>query len=246
MRLCEAGRGLKPVSAVWLAIESSTQHNRRMKTGSSRVWVVLLLIAAAGCSGKSDPTAAIDYSASAAPEPSSGKPPWPRPDDTITLARRAGIVPDRKEYLAYHIHAHLDVFVNGRAVTVPAALGIDVRDPGVKTFKEPGKATGYGGIKRCEEACIAPLHTHDESGVVHIEAPKRADYRLGQFFELWNVRLTRSCVGSYCRPRAPIAVFVGGRRLRTDPADLVFEDGQEIAVVIGSPPETIPEDFEGE
>ena len=190
--------------------------------------------------------AAIDYSASAAPEPSSGKPPWPRPDDTITLARRAGIEPDRKEYLTYHIHAHLDVFVNGRAVTVPAALGIEVRDPGVQKFEDPGKATEYGGIEECAQACIAALHTHGEDGVVHIEAPTRADYRLGQFFELWNVRLTPTCVGGYCTPRAPVVVFVNGRRLRTDPADLVFEDGQEIAIVIGAPPKTIPREFAGE
>lgn len=187
--------------------------------------------------------AGIDYRASAAPELSSGKPPWPRPDDTIALARRAGIEPDRKEYLAYHIHAHLDLFVNAKAVTVPAALGIEVQDPGVKTFKDPGKPTEYGGIEECDEACIAPLHTHDSSGVVHIESPKRADYRLGQFFELWNVRLTPRCVGGYCAPRAPIAVFVDGRRLRSDPADLVFEDGQEVAIVIGSPPKTIPQEF---
>lgn len=229
-----------------LAIERRALHNQRMKTVSSRALVVLVLIALSGCSGKSEPVSAIDYRARAAPEPSSGKPPWPRPDDTIALARRAGIQPDVKEYLTYHIHAHLDVFVNGRAVTVPAALGIEVKDPGVKTFKDPGKTTEYGGIEECDEACIAPLHTHDDGGVVHIESPKRADYRLGQFFELWDVRLTPRCVGGYCRPRAPIAVFVDGRRLSADAADLVFEDGQEIAIVIGSPPRKIPDEFAGE
>jgi hypothetical protein len=217
-----------------------------MRAGSSRVLVALVLVALTGCAEKSEPMAATEYSAPAAPEPSSGKQPWPRPDDTIDLARRAGIEPDRKEYLEYHIHAHLDVFVNGRAVTVPAALGIEVKDPGVKKFEDPGEPIEYGGIERCDEPCIAALHTHGEDGVVHIEAPKRADYRLGQFFELWNVRLSQRCVGGYCSPRSPIAVFVDGRRLRTDPADLVFEDGQEIAIVIGSPPRIIPREFAGE
>ena len=219
-----------------------------MKPRSCRALALVVLIALSACSGEPEPSVerpatAADYSAPAAPEPSSGKPPWPRPDDTIVLARRAGIEPDRKEYLTYHIHAHLDVFVNGRAVTVPAALGIDVRDPGVKTFKESGKATEYGGIEQCDEPCIAPLHTHDATGIIHVEAPKKADYRLGQFFELWNVRLTSRCVGGYCRPRSSIAVFVDGQRLRTDPTDLIFEEGQEIAIVIGSPPKTIPQEF---
>ncbi len=214
-----------------------------MKAGRSQALVALVLIALSGCSGKSEPFATIEYSASAAPIPRSGEPPWPRPDDTITLARRAGIEPDRKEYLTYHVHAHLDVFVNGEPVTVPAALGIEVQDPGVKTFEDVGKPTEYGGIEECSQACIASLHTHSEDGVVHIEAPKRADYRLGQFFELWDMRLTARCVGAYCAPRSPIAVFVDGRRLRTNPADLVFEEGQEVAIVIGSPPKAIPREF---
>lgn len=204
---------------------------------------VLGLLFAASCSGKSEPAAAPSYSAQSAPEPAQGGPPWPRPENTVVLAARAGAPPARKEFLTFHIHAHLDVFVNGRGVTIPAGLGIEIDDPGVNRFEEPGKPTQYGGIELCNEPCISALHTHDELGVIHIEARERADYRLGQFFEVWNVRLTSSCIDGYCRPRAPIAVFVNGERLRGDPADLVFEDGQEIAVVIGSPPKEIPEKF---
>lgn len=228
-----------------MADGTTTLHNRRMNASWSRALIALALVSAVGCSGESEPAAAT-YTASSAPEPASGKPPWPRPEDTVARAARAGVTPDRKEYLTYHIHAHLDVFVNGRAVTVPAGLGIDVRDPGVKTFEEPGKPAEFGGIELCEEACIAALHTHGEDGVVHVESQERADFRLGQFFELWDVRFTSSCVGGYCRPRAPFGVFVDGQRLRTDPADLVFKDGQEIAIVIGSPPETIPDEFTGD
>jgi hypothetical protein len=232
-------------SGAWVANRRTTLHNRRMNTVKPRAVMVLALLAAIACSGESEP-AATEYTASPAPEPASGKPPWPRPEDTLVRAERAGVEPDRKEYLTYHIHAHLDIFVNGRAVVVPAALGIDIRDPGVKTFEEPGEPTSFGGIEMCEQACIAALHTHGEDGVVHVEAQEPAEFRLGQFFELWNVRFTPTCVGGYCEPRAPIAVFVDGQRLRTDPADLVFKDGQEIAIVIGSPPDKIPDEFAGE
>jgi hypothetical protein len=207
-----------------------------------RALIVLVLLAGVGCSEKSDASA---YKASSAPEPDSGKPPWPRPEDTLARARRAGATPDRREYGTYHIHAHLDVFVNGRPVIVPAGLGIEIRDPEVKT-NEPGEPTSFGGIKLCEKACIAALHTHGEDGVVHVEAQKRADFTLGQLFKVWNVRLTGRCISGYCEPRAPIAVFVNGQRLLTESADLVFKDGQEIAIVIGSPPKKIPEEFTGE
>jgi hypothetical protein len=213
-----------------------------MRTGWLRALIVLALLAGIGCFEKSETS---DYKASSAPEPDSGKPPWPRPEDTLARARRAGATPDRREYGTYHIHAHLDVFVNGRRVIVPAGLGIEIRDPEVKTSKEPGKPTEYGGIKLCKKACIAALHTHGEDGVVHVEAQERADFTLGQLFEVWNVRLTGRCIGGYCQPRAPIAVFVNGQRLRTEPADLVFTDGQEIAIVIGSPPKRIPDEFPG-
>jgi hypothetical protein len=50
----------------------------------------------------------------------------------------AGLKPERKEFFAIHLHAHLDIFVNGEPVEVPAGIGIDVTDPGVKRFEDPG------------------------------------------------------------------------------------------------------------
>ena len=39
---------------------------------------------------------------------------------------------------------HLDVFMDGRPVLVPAGIGIDIDDPAVKRFEDP---VGYGGIE---------------------------------------------------------------------------------------------------
>lgn len=30
------------------------------------------------------------------------------------------------------------------------------------------------------------MHTHDSSGLIHIESPDRTNYTLGKFFETWN------------------------------------------------------------
>jgi hypothetical protein len=58
---------------------------------------------------------------------------WPRPPQTAKLAKAAGLELERAELLAYHVHAHLDVFVDGQRVEVPAAIGI-ADDPAVKEF----------------------------------------------------------------------------------------------------------------
>jgi hypothetical protein len=177
-----------------------------------------------------------------APTPTSDAAPWPAPADRLGAARAAGLEPDTHEYFTFHIHAHLDVFVNGRPVPVPAGLGINIDDPAVQRGESP-YGIGYGGISMCAQPCIAPLHTHNADGVIHVEAKERQDFRLGQFFTEWGVRLDSSCVGGYCRPAAAFAVFVNGKRFTGDPADIVLAVGQEIAVVIGSPPGSIPAEF---
>ena len=200
----------------------------------------LLLVAA--CT--SETTKVVpEFSAAPAPKPASDAAPWPRPPKTLELAREAGLVPERKESFEYHIHPHLDVFLNGKSVTVPAGIGIDITDPGVKKGPLRGGGTGYGGISLCERPCISPIHTHDLTGIVHVEAPKKQDFTLGQLFTEWGVRLDSSCVGGYCDPGARWAVFVGGERHDGNPAEIVFEDKQEIAIVIGTPPAQIPAEY---
>src|SRR3954470_17927552 len=66
-----------------------------------------------------------------------GVPEWPAPDDPMERAAAAGLEPQVRELLQTHRHSHLDVFVDGEPVVVPAAIGIDVTDPGVKRFPGP-------------------------------------------------------------------------------------------------------------
>jgi hypothetical protein len=195
-----------------------------------------VLLAVAGCGGsggKSSDTSS--YHAAAAAIPAHGAPPWPAPPNPLIRTRAAGLQPERREQLAYHVHAHLDVFVNGRPVTVPPGIGIDISDPGVRR----GPGPSYGGIQLCAHPCISPLHTHDPTGVLHTESATATPNRLGQLFVEWGVRLDPSCVGGFCRP-APIAFFVDGRRYTGDPRSIALSNKREIAVVIGSPPSTIP------
>ena len=110
-----------------------------------------------------------------------------------------------------HIHQHLDVFVDGNQVVVPAGIGIDPNG-----------------------RFIAPIHTHDSSGVIHVESPVHRSYTLGELFGVWGVRFTSRCLGAYCRGAGKVfEVFVDGRRVESNPTRLPLRSHDEIAVVVG-------------
>ena len=194
----------------------------------------VLVLALAGCGGggkKSAPPAP----SRPAPRPAQGSVPWPAPPDPMELTRKAGLTPETHEFVFLHIHAHLDVFVNGRPTTVPTGIGIDIDDPAVKRFKASDGSVGYGGI--------SPLHTHFTDGVLHTEAKQNQFNNLGEFFTEWNVRLDPRCVGGYCKPAAPISVYVDGDLYTGDARQIELKDQREIAIVIGTAPTKIPAAF---
>jgi hypothetical protein len=202
-----------------------------------------LCLSSAACGGSSSSSVTSGSSSSsvstAHPATGANAPSWPAPPDPLQLTVAAGLKPEPFETLIHHVHAHLDVFVNGAAVRVPAGIGINIHDPGVHSSPLADGTMAYGGIQRCAQPCISPLHTHDDSGILHTESSSPVPNRLGQFFIEWGVRLTPACVGSYCRPTS-IKVFVDGQPFAGDPRTIQLTDRKEIAVVIGIPPKTIP------
>jgi hypothetical protein len=203
-------------------------------------WVPLLVVLVlAGCGGGKK---VVEQGAAA--EPAKGAAPWPAPANALALTRKAGLTPETHEFVFLHVHSHLDVFVNGNPVTVPAAIGINIKDPAVKRIPLENGTIAYGGIRPpCAQRCISPLHTHDTSGVLHTEAKEHHFNDLGEFFTEWNVRLDSKCVGGYCKPAAPFTIYVNGDPFTGDPRKIELEDRKEIAIVIGTPPAEIPSNF---
>lgn len=39
-----------------------------------------------------------------------------------------------------------------------------------------------------------PLHTHDDSGLIHVESPKRKTFKLKDFFKVWGQPLSKKLV----------------------------------------------------
>lgn len=209
------------------------------------LWAITALVVLSGCESNDADKATVPagYSASPAATPASQQVPWPAPPNPLELAKAAGLTPDVRESFTYHVHAHLDLFVNGKRVPLPGGLGIDTTDPEVKRSEVLGQPA-FGGIKMCSKPCISPLHTHDVTGLLHVEAPQRQPFTLGQFFTHWDVPLTESCIGGYCRTATSIVVFVDGKRHGGDPSAIELIDRKEIAILIGSPPKEVPSTYD--
>ncbi|MCU1449172.1 MAG: hypothetical protein JWP02_1342 [Acidimicrobiales bacterium] len=80
-------------------------------------------------------------------------------------------------------------------MVVPAGIGIG-GDPNARVGVQQGQAVA-GLAGSCAKPCISPLHTHDESGVLHVENDKERQITLGQLFTEWGVRFNDQCVGGY-------------------------------------------------
>lgn len=206
------------------------------------VIVVAVVVAIAGTGRTGSVGIASSPSPSGPSEPSSSAVPedlWPAPPDPMERTVAAGLVPLSNESSINHVHAHLDVFVDGQPITVPAGIGIDIDSPGVRRFDEPDGSVSYGGIEVCGAPCISPLHTHFASGILHTESETAEPNTLGQFFAEWGVDLSPTCVGEFCGPQ-PIAIYVDGELHTADPRGIELTDHKQIAIVIGTPPAVIP------
>jgi hypothetical protein len=193
----------------------------------ARLAAVCVVLALAGCGG----------GGGGGGNEAEGSPPnWPAPPNPMALTVKAGLVPERAEFLQYHVHAHLDVFFNGEPVTVPAGIGIDTTNQAIVS-DEQGVGLMRGRI--CDKPCISPLHTHATDGVLHTETKTPQPNNLGQFFVEWDVVLEPGRVGDY----SDVKFYVDGEAYDEDPREMELSDGREIAIVIGSAPDEIPSEF---
>jgi hypothetical protein len=179
---------------------------------------VVLFVLLRGDDGSNTRTPAVNYNT--LPGIRKTKAPWPPEYERLAdRLQPLGLTALSQEALEFHIHQHLDIFVDGKRVPggVPAGIGIN------------------------DDVYITELHTHAPNGIIHVESPKTVDYTLGQFFGEWAVWLDAQCVGAYCNG---LKWYVNGVRQTGNPQNLVLKDHQEIAIVVGKPPKKIPKTFD--
>jgi hypothetical protein len=137
---------------------------------------------------------------------SSSTPPWPRPTDLEHRAEAAGLRNVWGERLAEHVHTHLSITDGDTPVVVPGNVG-----------------------HSAPERFAAQLHTHDTSGILHVESPTRQTFTLGQFFDEWGVSLGPSHVGGL---HGDLTIWVDGHRWYGNPRSIELRDLRQVDLVV--------------
>ncbi len=124
-----------------------------------------------------------------------------------------GVQCNTTEQLVYHIHAHLTVYDAGKLVTIPAGIGIDQKDK-----------------------CIYWLHTHDTSGVIHVESPTEKQYVLKNFLDIWGqVAGPTSFLTHVIAASHSVRAYVGSSLYSGDPGTIVLTPHKVITLEYGPP-----------
>jgi hypothetical protein len=121
-----------------------------------------------------------------------------------------------QEYATYHVHTHLALFYDGKQMQVPPYIGF-----------APSLAGG----------CLYWIHTHDATGIIHIEAPdinppQGGPYTLGMFFDIWGQPLDRNNIAGFV---GPVTAYVNGAKYDGDLRAIPLRAHQQVVLEVGTP-----------
>ncbi|MBP0589677.1 hypothetical protein J8I87_08090 [Paraburkholderia sp. LEh10] len=116
----------------------------------------------------------------------------------------------------YHVHAHLAIVNNGKWLALPANVGL-------------------------LSQCNYEMHTHDQTGIIHIETPNVKNYTLGQFFDIWGQALSSTNVAGIT---GTVVAYINDngdvRRYDGDLRDIELISHRDITLEIGQPLPMLP------
>ncbi len=212
--------------------QSARKRNRTM----TLIAVVVLAAVAIGLvvllgGGGGNTTASTPPSGVTIPDPADlpgilqTPPPW---DNNLAQAneRLADLgLPELSDTILHH-HVHLWIYVDGQPVVVPMEVGFS---QALQVF--------------------SPLHTHDATGLVHVEsADPNFQPVLAQFMDVWGVYFTQTCLGDACNDGdRQLRVFLNGQEYTGDPALLPLTDLAALVITMGTPdqlPDPMPDSFD--
>lgn len=137
-------------------------------------------------------------------------PPWPA-ENTQLADRLVALKFPTTGTDPSHIHLILTVYVDGEKVVIPGDIG-----------SQEGGSMG------------SPIHTHEESGLIHVEAPAPFKFMLGDIFGVWGVLFNSRALGGYVASGSnKISVFVDGKPV-SQTSTLPLKDQANIVVAYGS------------
>lgn len=107
--------------------------------------------------------------------------------------------------LAMHIHPELEIDIDGQKQAIPANIGID-------------------------PVCMKAIHTHDESGTLHIEHPQRMDFILANFFDNWGKTFTKDQILDKKVDATHVITMTVDGQPSEEYENLTLRDGQKIVI----------------
>jgi hypothetical protein len=131
-----------------------------------------------------------------------------------------GVYCDTLEQSVEHIHAHLSIYINGANVPLVANTGI-----------APVGVTSSANV-----TCYYWLHTHDASGVIHIESPTKKPFTLNQFLDIWEkFSSSSSALPTQLLSSTGWVIYVNGKQVNTDFNHLQLHAHDLITIAYNSP-----------
>ncbi|OGZ54751.1 MAG: hypothetical protein A3B25_01695 [Candidatus Ryanbacteria bacterium RIFCSPLOWO2_01_FULL_48_26] len=106
----------------------------------------------------------------------------------------------------YHIHPVLKIVADGKNIEVPMNIGLSL----------------FG----CERA----VHTHDNTGTIHIEPNYYQAFTLGDFFWVWQKDFSKDKVLDYIRDAEHEIVMTVDGTASAEFENLVLKDNQQIII----------------
>jgi hypothetical protein len=169
--------------------------------------VALVILVAAGCGSGNSAPAGLNI---AGPGLQSGPPPWPPEYGHLAeRLRQLGLPPGGKE--TFHHHALLHIYVAGLLVPVPANVGLD-----------------------SAKSLQSSLHTHDRTGIIHMEASHPYNFTLGDFFSVWGVKLGPEQLGGLSGYGGDhLHFYLNGKPLK-NPAAHVLQNNDSVVIGYGA------------
>jgi hypothetical protein len=103
------------------------------------------------------------------------------------------LLPPTHSGLAIHIHPHLTIVINGQQQVIPANTGIPL--------DSSGNPIGF-----------YPIHTHDNTGTLHVESPTTRTFFLHDFFDIWGQPFDQTHIlGFHTSASNPVTMTVNGQ-----------------------------------
>ena len=181
------------------------------------VAVVVVLVAGGGSSDSSTTASSSGSTGSSSSSQldqsgvQTGKAPW-KPEYSFLAQRLSALNFPEQSDVGYHVHAVLFVYIDGKQTPVPANIGIDPQG-----------------------RFIAALHTHDGSGVVHMEATRPYPFTLGEFINIWGVDFSDSNIGAYKAGDGNVLqLWVNGKQV-SDPVNYKMQEKDVMILGFGKP-----------